>query len=59
MFNMDVDKIEVLVHPQSIIHSMVQFIDGSVIAQMGVPDMRLPILYAFTYPYRLRTELKP
>ena len=59
LFNMDVDKIEVLVHPQSIIHSMVQFIDGSVIAQMGVPDMRLPILYAFTYPYRLRTELKP
>lgn len=59
LFNMDVDKIEVVVHPQSIIHSMVEFVDGSIIAQMGVPDMRIPILYALTYPHRNRTQLKP
>jgi 1-deoxy-D-xylulose-5-phosphate reductoisomerase len=48
LFNMPPEKIEILVHPQSIIHSMVQFADGSVIAQLGQPDMRLPILYALT-----------
>ena len=58
LFNMDLDKIEVVVHPESIIHSMVEFVDGSVIAQMGLPDMRLPILYALTYPYRYRTEIE-
>ena len=49
----EADKIQVLVHPQSIVHSAVQFVDGSVKAQLGVPDMRLPIQYAFTYPERL------
>ena len=53
LFGVDVDRIEVLVHPQSIVHSAVQFADGSVKAQLGVPDMRLPIQYAFTYPDRL------
>ena len=53
LFGVDADKIQVLVHPQSIIHSAVQFRDGAVKAQLGVPDMRLPIQYAFTYPDRL------
>lgn len=52
LFNVDYDNIEVLVHPQSIIHSMVEFEDSSIIAQIGVPDMKLPIQYAFTYPKR-------
>lgn len=53
LFGVDVDKILVLVHPQSIVHSAVQFVDGAVKAQLGVPDMRLPIQYAFSYPDRL------
>ncbi len=53
LFGVPVDKIQVLVHPQSIVHSAVQFADGSVKAQLGVPDMRLPIQYAFSYPERL------
>jgi 1-deoxy-D-xylulose-5-phosphate reductoisomerase len=53
LFNVDYDHIDVLVHPQSIVHSMVEFVDGAVIAQLGVPDMRIPIQYAFTYPDRL------
>ena len=52
LFDVDADRIDVLVHPQSIVHSMVEFIDGSVIAQLGVTDMRLPIQYAFSYPER-------
>ncbi|NLP34888.1 MAG: 1-deoxy-D-xylulose-5-phosphate reductoisomerase [Clostridiales bacterium] len=52
LFDMPVEQIQVLVHPQSIIHSMVEYIDGSVIAQLGVPDMRLPIQYALFYPER-------
>ncbi len=52
LFGLDKQQIKVLIHPQSIIHSMVEFTDGSVMAQMGVPDMRVPIQYAFTYPYR-------
>lgn len=52
LFNVDYDDIEVIVHPESIVHSMVQFIDGSVIAQMGCPDMRGPIQYALTWPTR-------
>ena len=52
LFGVDVDKIQVLVHPQSIVHSAVQFVDGAVKAQLGVPDMRLPIQYAFSYPDR-------
>jgi 1-deoxy-D-xylulose-5-phosphate reductoisomerase len=52
LFHMPFDRIDVVIQPQSIIHSMVQFIDGSVLAQLGMPDMRLPIQYAFTYPQR-------
>ncbi|NLO48133.1 MAG: 1-deoxy-D-xylulose-5-phosphate reductoisomerase [Clostridiales bacterium] len=58
LFNMPLRKISVLVHPQSIIHSMVEFIDGSVLAQLGLPDMRLPIQYALTYPNRVRGPVK-
>lgn len=57
MFNVDLKSIEVVIHPQSVVHSMVEFIDGTVIAQMGVPDMRIPILYALTHPNRFRTKL--
>lgn len=57
LFGTPADHIDVLIHPQSIIHSMVQFTDGSVKAQLGVPDMRLPIIYALTYPERVVTEL--
>lgn len=56
LFGVDKDKIDVVVHPQSIIHSMVQFEDGSVKAQMGLPDMKLPIQYAFGYPQRLSSK---
>lgn len=52
LFGVGLDKIQVVVHPQSILHSAVQFVDGSIIAQMGVPDMRLPIQYALFYPHR-------
>jgi 1-deoxy-D-xylulose-5-phosphate reductoisomerase len=52
LFNLPAEKIDVLIHPQSIIHSMVEFIDGSVKAQLGVPDMKLPIQYALTWPGR-------
>jgi 1-deoxy-D-xylulose-5-phosphate reductoisomerase len=54
LFDVPVDKIEVLVHPESIVHSMVEFIDGSVIAQMSAPDMCLPIQYALTFPKRVK-----
>lgn len=56
LFGLDVSQIEVVVHPQSIIHSMVQFEDGSIKAQMGLPDMRLPIQFALTYPHRLPAD---
>ncbi len=56
LFNLKPGQIEILVHPQSIIHSMVQFRDGSIKAQMGLPDMKLPIQYALAYPDRLATE---
>jgi len=52
LFGVPADKIEILIHPQSVIHSMVEFVDGSVIAQMGTPDMCVPIQYALTYPLR-------
>jgi len=58
LFDLKTEQIEVIVHPQSIIHSMVQFEDGSVKAQMGLPDMKLPIQYAFAYPKRLKNEFK-
>ena len=59
LFDMPAEKIQVVVHPQSIVHSAVEFEDGAVIAQMGTPDMRLPILYAMTYPERLPTGGAP
>ena len=52
LFNLDYKKIDVVIHPESIIHSMVEFIDGSILAQMGIPDMLLPIQYALSYPER-------
>ncbi len=55
LFNLKPEQIEVIIHPQSIIHSMVQFPDGSVKAQLGLPDMRGPILYAFTWPLRIKS----
>ena len=56
LFGVPADKIEVLIHPQSVVHSAVQFVDGAVKAQLGVPDMRLPIQYAFSFPQRLHLE---
>ena len=56
LFGVPADKIQVLIHPQSIVHSAVQFADGGVKAQLGVPDMRLPIQYAFSFPQRLRLD---
>jgi len=58
LFGVEPDKIDVVVHPQSIIHSMVQFNDGSIKAQMGLPDMKLPIHYAFFYPDRMPSDFK-
>jgi 1-deoxy-D-xylulose-5-phosphate reductoisomerase len=59
LFGIRADQIDVVIHPQSVVHSMVEFVDGSVIAQLGVTDMRLPIQYAFSYPERWRTWLPP
>ena len=53
LFDLNLEQIEVLIHPQSIIHSMVQFCDGSIKAQLGLPDMRIPIQYALSFPERL------
>lgn len=58
LFGVETSKIDVVVHPQSIIHSMVEFIDGSLLAQLGMPDMKLPIQYALTYPNRIKTDSK-
>ncbi|MFR2149514.1 MAG: 1-deoxy-D-xylulose-5-phosphate reductoisomerase [Christensenellales bacterium] len=55
LFDMPAEKIDVLIHPQSVIHSMVEYADGAVMAQLGTPDMRLPILYAMSWPERLPT----
>ena len=57
LFDIPVDKIQVLVHPQSVVHSAVQFVDGSVKAQLGTPDMRMPIQYALTYPERWMSDV--
>ena len=59
LFGLEAKEIEVIIHPQSIIHSMVEFKDGSVIAQMGLPDMKLPIQYALTYPDRQPAPVEP
>ncbi len=56
LFGLPAEKIEVVIHPQSIIHSMVQFVDGSVKAQLGLPDMKLPIQYALTFPERMQND---
>lgn len=58
LFNLQPEQVEVVVHPQSIIHSMVQFTDGSIKAQMGLPDMKLPIHYALAYPQRLKADFE-
>ena len=57
LFDIPVEKIQVLVHPQSVVHSAVQFVDGSVKAQLGTPDMRMPIQYALTYPERWQSDV--
>jgi 1-deoxy-D-xylulose-5-phosphate reductoisomerase len=58
LFNVTPAKVKVIVHPQSTIHSLVEFVDGSILAQLSVTDMRLPILYALTYPDRIASDLK-
>lgn len=58
LFNVGADAIEVVIHPESIIHSMVEFIDGAVIAEMSIPDMKVPISFAFTYPERINANVK-
>jgi 1-deoxy-D-xylulose-5-phosphate reductoisomerase len=59
LFDVPSDRIDVVVHPQSVVHSMVEFRDGSILAQLGVTDMRLPIQYAFSYPDRWAAPLPP
>jgi 1-deoxy-D-xylulose-5-phosphate reductoisomerase len=58
LFNLPPDRVQVIVHPQSTIHSMVEFVDGSILAQFSVTDMRLPILYALTYPERIESDMR-
>ena len=58
-FDMDPGRIDVIIHPQSVVHSMVRYQDGAIIAQLGIPDMRIPIAYALTYPHRLKGGWKP
>jgi 1-deoxy-D-xylulose-5-phosphate reductoisomerase len=58
LFSLQPDQIEVIIHPQSIVHSLVQFIDGSIKAQLGLPDMKLPILFALGYPSRVQTDFQ-
>jgi 1-deoxy-D-xylulose-5-phosphate reductoisomerase len=58
LFHMPPGKVEVIVHPQSTIHSMVEFVDGSILAQFSITDMRLPILYALTYPERIQSDMR-
>jgi 1-deoxy-D-xylulose-5-phosphate reductoisomerase len=58
LFHMPPERVKVIVHPQSTMHSLVEFVDGSILAQISVTDMRLPILYALTYPERIRSELR-
>ena len=59
LFNLPIEQIDVLIHPQSIVHSMVEYRDGSVISQMGIPDMMIPISYALSYPRHIKTGLPP
>jgi len=59
LFDLETDQINILIHPESIVHSMVEYMDGSVIAQMGIPDMITPISYTLSYPEHLETNLPP
>jgi len=59
LFNISIEKIVVQIHPQSVVHSMVEYIDGSIVAQMGIADMRIPISYALSFPHRLPLNLPP
>ena len=59
LFDMPAEKVDIMVHPQSIVHSMVEFVDGSIVAQLGTADMRQPIQYALTYPERLSSAVSP
>jgi len=59
LFDLPCDKIDIIIHPQSIIHSMVEFLDGSIKAQIGEPDMKVPIQYAFSYPSRIQNLIEP
>jgi 1-deoxy-D-xylulose-5-phosphate reductoisomerase len=59
LFDMEIDRVDVVIHPQSIIHSMVEFRDGSILAQLSMPDMRYPIQYALTWPRRLPNSMPP
>jgi 1-deoxy-D-xylulose-5-phosphate reductoisomerase len=59
LFNIPTEKIVVLIHPQSLVHSMVEYVDGSIVAQMGITDMRIPISYALSFPERLNLNLPP
>ena len=59
LFDMMPPQVEVVIHPQSIVHSMVRYQDGSIIAQLGIPDMRIPIAYALSYPHRLKANWRP
>lgn len=59
LYGLEYERIQIVIHPQSVIHSMVEFIDRSVIAQMGVPDMKMPIQYALTYPKRMKNDILP
>lgn len=59
LFGIDIDRIEVVIHPESIVHSMVEFVDGSILGQLGPTDMRLPILYCLAWPERLPNALEP
>jgi 1-deoxy-D-xylulose-5-phosphate reductoisomerase len=59
LFNIPIEKIVVLIHPQSVVHSMVEYVDGSIVAQMGITDMKIPISYALSFPERLNLKLPP
>lgn len=59
LFDIEIDRVDVVVHPQSVIHSMVEFLDGSILAQLSVPDMRYPIQYALTWPHRVPNSMPP
>ncbi len=59
LFDIEIDRVDVVVHPQSVVHSMVEFLDGSILAQLSLPDMRYPIQYALTWPHRLPNTMPP